>query len=82
MLKLISTHTKSLDAYLSNTLSLKVASSESMSTSSSLFNFRFFFLLVLEGSLAVLFLLFLVSSSPSSLFQFMLLDMSYIIMEN
>lgn len=75
-------HTKSLDAYLSNTLSLKVASSESMSTSSSLFNFRFFFLLVLEGSLAVLFLLFLVSSSPSSLFQFMLLDMSYIIMEN
>lgn len=81
MLKLME-HTKSLDAYLSNTLSLKVASSESMSTSSSLFNFRFFFLLVLEGSLAVLFLLFLVSSSPSSLFQFMLLDMSYIIMEN
>lgn len=81
MLKLME-HTKSLDAYLSNTLSLKVASSESMSTSSSLFNFRFFFLLVLEGSLAVLFLLFLVSSSPSSLFQFMLLDISYIIMEN
>lgn len=81
MLKLME-HTKSPDAYLSNTLSLKVASSESMSTSSSLFNFRFFFLLVLEGSLAVLFLLFLVSSSPSSLFQFMLLDMSYIIMEN
>lgn len=66
----------SFDAYLSNTLSLKFVSSESISTSSSLFNFLLFFLPDLGEFLKFLFLFFLFflySSSPSSLFEFVLL---------